>query len=339
MSDKGVYESQHVLQDNAILDIKVGPYISFRQEFSVVPDQSPEIRLTADPEVTPRMSLEFQITYADDHGIDEAYFELSPRGAKSSEHDIIRLPISSGVQGEETQTVFLNLLSHQWAGTTITGVVRAIDGLGQISESEKITVSLPEKSFLNPVAQSLAFIRKSLLITPERKNAQVRRLDLLTKDREAYHNDTSIYLSLRSAYWKLRSAETSGDLREVTRYLWKTALKIEGDGSFEEQNIQSLISQIRTGLATGENISSLDARLGALRTRMEDIVNREYLLLSTRMTMNEELQETKLPGFIVFNTLISTLRKQVTEGKMAAAGKTLTMFQALYEQRPAPSNQ
>ncbi len=54
---------------------------------------------------------------------------------------------------------------------------------------------------------------------------------------------------------------------------------------------------------------------------------------------NEELEETTLPGFIAFKTLISTLRSQVEEGDFDAASKTLTTFQALFEQRPVPKFQ
>jgi len=335
----GRFRSQHILQDNSTLDIKVGPYVSIRQGFTVIPDQPPTIKFSATPEVTTRDSFEFRLAIGDDHGIVETYLELTRRGIQKNQSDIIRLPVSGHSNGEVWQTFYLNLLSHQWAGTRVKGVVKAVDGLGQISETEAVFLNLPEKTFQNPVAKNLASIRKSLIITPERKNAQIRRLDLLTNDKAAYQNDISIYLSLRSAYWKLRSAETEEDLNVVTRYLWQTALKVEGDGSFEEQNILTLIGQIKMKLIAGAAGTEIDMLIGGLHTRMEVMVDKEFMLFSRRLSLNEELEETTLPGFIAFKTLISTLRSQVEEGDFDAASKTLTTFQALFEQRPVPKFQ
>ena len=104
--------------------------------------------------------------------------------------------------------------------------------------------------------------------------------------------------------------------------------------AFLQHHLAKLV--VVSGGAAGTEIDML---IGGLHARMEAMVDKEFMLFSRRLSLNEELEETTLPGFIAFKTLISTLRSQVEEGDFEAASKTLTTFQALFEQRPFPKFQ
>ena len=326
------YRSQHILLEDATLDIQVGPYVAIRLPFTVIPDQAPEITLSAVE--TKRNSLEWQFNLEDDHGIEAAWIELTNRGLIDTKTEEIKIPVldftASGAPGK----FYLNLLAHPWAGSSVTGVIKAVDGLGQISTSNQVSITLPEKSFKNPVAQSLASIRKALFVMPERKNAQVRRLDQVTNDKAAYGHDTGIYLSLRSAYWKLRSAETDTDIEEVTRYLWQTALRLEDDGSFEEQSIQVLLGRLRVQLIEGGDLEKFDLLAGNLQAKMEDMFGTEFRLVSRRLSLNEGPDQIAIPELVSFRDLLNSLRAQASNGEDKAALKSLMALQALFEQRP-----
>lgn len=329
-TSEGVYLSKHILNEEATLDIRVGPYVSIRQAFEVILDEAPRVAFTAKPSLTKRKSYELQYSFWDDHGVEEVFLELSRRGITGTETKMVFLPVFS----QTDLTYHTNLLSHPWAGSTVRAVIKAVDGLGQISISEPVILLLPEKSFHNPVAQTLVSIRKAILITPERKNAQIQRLNTLTNDKAAFQNNTGIYLVLRSAYWKLRSAETPEDFEEVSRYLWQTALRLEDNGSFEEQSVQALMERMVQMLAKEQGLDQFDLLAGNLQARMEVMFDAEFMLLSRRLSLNENPGQIAMPGFSSFKNMIFQMRNQASRGETEEALKTLLAFRALFEQRP-----
>ena len=333
-TSKGVYLSKHILNEETTLDIRVGPYVSIRQAFEVIPDEAPRVALVAKPILTKRKSYELKYTLWDDHGVEEVFLELSRRGITGTETKIIFLPVLAAPDDQTTLTYHTNLLSHPWAGTTVRAVIKAVDGLGQISTGEPVILLLPEKSFQNPVAQTLVSIRKALLITPGRKGAQIQRLNTLTNEKAAFQYNTGIYLALRSAYWKLRSAETPEDFEEVSRYLWQTALRLEDNGSFEEQSVQALMERMVQMLAKEQDLEEFDHLAGNLQARMEVMFDAEFMLLSRRLSLNENPGWVAMPGFSSFKNLISQMRNQASRGETGEALKTLLAFRALFEQRP-----
>jgi len=331
---ENTFHSRHILNEAATLDIRVGPYVSIRQAFGVIPDESPSVAFVSKPQMTKRASLELKYSFGDDHGVEQAYLELSRRELTGVKTTTIELPALGLADSEETQTYYTNLLSHPWAGSVVSGVIKVVDGLGQVGSSNPVNLVLPEKSFQNPAAQTLNSIRQALLITPERKSAQVQRLNTLTNDKNAFQFDASIYLALRSAYWKLRSAETAKDFEEVTRYLWQTALRLEDNGSFEEQNVQAIMERMVNLLAKGQSLKDFDNLAGNLQARLEAMFESEFMVISRRLSLNENPGQTAMPGFSSFRYLISTMREQATEGNPKEALKTLLAFRALFEQRP-----
>ena len=333
-TSKGVYLSKHVINETTTLDIRVGPYVSIQQSFDVIPDAAPIVAFATAPALTKRQSYEFEYSFSDDHGVEDVYLELKRRGITGTKTKTIFLPVLAGPEGQTTVTYHTNLLSHPWAGTSVNATIKAVDGLGQISTSQPVTLLLPEKTFQNPVAQTLISIRKALLITPERKNAQVRRLNTLTNDKAAYQHSTGIYLALRSVYWKLRSAETARDFEEVARYLWQTALNLEGNGSYEEQNILALMERMAQMLADGQNLDKFDYLADTLQTRMENMFDLEFTLLSRRLSLNETPGQITLPGMSSFKNLIAEMQAQTARGETEQALKTLLAFRAMFEQRP-----
>jgi len=91
-STENTLHSRHILNEAATLDIRVGPYVSIRQAFDVIPDETPSVALVSKPQFTKRNSLVVQYAFDDDHGVEKAYLQLSRRELTGVSTTTVNLP-------------------------------------------------------------------------------------------------------------------------------------------------------------------------------------------------------------------------------------------------------
>ena len=327
-----IFISKHLLQEDSPLEIQVGPYVAYRQFFQAIPDDSPSVEIFGDITVSPRNSLEISFRAKDDNGIEEVYLELRQRGLITLENDRVRVPYLMGLNEEESTTHYVNLLSHPWAGASVIGAITVVDGLGQETTSEELLVLLPEKMFRNPLSQRLISIRKALIFNPEQQDTQVRRLDTLTKNGTAFEENKGIYLALRLAYWRLRSAETNADLDEVGRFLWQAALALEDDGSLEEQQIFDTLDRMTAVLSTPEKLEDFQNLSRSLKSRIENFFDREFQLSPRRQSLQGNIRRMDIPAFHTIRGLITEMQEEAQKGQTDKAMGTLVKFKGLFEE-------
>ncbi len=87
-------------------------------------------------------------------------------------------------------------------------------------------------------------------------------------------------------------------------------------------------------LAKEQGLDEFDHLAGNLQARMEVMFDTEFMLLSRRLSLNENPGQIAMPGFSSFKNLISQMRNQASRGETGEALKTLLAFRALFEQRP-----
>lgn len=331
LASDGRYHASVPVYENGVLDIQVGPYVSARHRIGIIPDGDPEVTLAEAPRITTRKSLKLRTSFQDDHGLSDVYLELSRRGLTKTEKQIIPLPLLARGGNADGETFFVNLLANPWAGTTAAATLVGVDALGQEGRSDTVTVLLPEKEFTNHAADSLISIRKALITSPERKSAQVRRLDLITQDLRSGKGNLAVYAALRSAYWKLRSAETQEDIDEVSRMLWHAALSLEGDGAREEQDVHNLFTEITRLLVEGKEPERASRLAQRLEGRMTFLFDKEFQMFSRRTGMAGSLQGLDIPALDNFRSLIRKIEGLAGDGKNAEALEALLKLQGYFE--------
>ena len=86
---------------------------------------------------------------------------------------------------------------------------------------------LPERTFTKPLAKAVVEQRKKLVRDPSAPDGVANALDALTLGGEKVIDDSTIYLALRNAYWRLRGDQSREGIASVVDQLWSTALRIE----------------------------------------------------------------------------------------------------------------
>lgn len=313
------------------LEIRVGPYVFFSRAIAVIPDREPALAFVESPSLTKRDSLTLRVAFSDDHGLKTLALEISRRGPAGFETETIPIPFVPTEAGEAESTAFVNLLAHRWAGTAVEAAVVGADALGQQGRTKTVSLRLPQKDFINPAAAVLMSVRSALLNNPERKNAQIRRLDALTGETELFEGRLALYAALRTAYWKLRSAESEADLDQVNRLLWQMAVSLEDDGTDEQQMVVTLFEDIGAALAEQDPGAGFDVLAARLETRLKYLFDRELGLFSTRTGMAGTVAGADVPALEAFPTLIERMRALHAEGRDAEALAILLQLQRYFE--------
>lgn len=326
---ENLYTTQQVLKENSTLDIQVGPYVAITQKFEVIADENPTIDFISLPTQTARKSMEITASFEDDFGVEEIYLELSSPGTDPT---LIRLPFLKRNDKTGSSTFYINFLADHRAGSLVSGKLIAFDALGQKAESEGLSFNLPEKGFQNPLAKEIYEIRKALLFNPTRQSSQVQRLSKLTEKSDQFSDKKGLYLALRSAYWRLRSAETQKDIDEITRFLWQTSLSLEDDGSYEEQGLRTLLEEMTEIALSGEDIRGFEKVSKSLRAKANELFRLEFRQTRRRFSFNAGVESFEIPQIRNFRELTEILEREATENNRENVLKALLEARSLFEE-------
>lgn len=261
--------SYRIQLDNAV-DITLldgsSPRSSWR--FQIIEDRPPEIALKAAPQQTPRGALSLNYTVKDDYGVVSAEGQIAlatpPKSRPAmgadgkplvplGEAPVVRLKLPK--KGAEEAKSIEDLSAHPWAGQRVILTLSAKDQAGKKGVSKPFEFALPERRFTQPLARALVEQRRNLAITPGDYNTVAFALDTLTLAPETFGLDETIYLGMRTAYWRLSRNVTQDTIVSVAEQLWQMALRIE-DGNLSEAAKALRDAQERLAKAIEEGASN-----------------------------------------------------------------------------------
>lgn len=256
-------------------------------------DTPPRIVFTKPPAADKTDALAFSYAASDDFGIAEAALVIKAAG-ETQKNDKIALEINA----PDTRTIKdkprLDLTRHRWAGLPVTGWLEARDALGQVAQSRPVRFTMPQKSFVNPLARAVAEQRFLIIRaqTPwqaapprppksagkiaapsfyiddparrlERAPKPVRRAAALIRASlrapDLYFTDIVPYLGLRHAAETLRLARSKADLAGLDGELWDIANWVEG-GDLENARaaMKAAERDLRRALTRGADADELN---------------------------------------------------------------------------------
>ncbi|MGH6865116.1 MAG: TIGR02302 family protein [Methyloceanibacter sp.] len=275
---EGLVEFTVGLMSPLSADVIIGGQTVAKWRFNLIKDEPPVISLMSDPTMTPRGGLRIVYGATDDHGVasaqakfqlapgeDASFKPVAPEAQEEGDEVIAEDPLlnppamplqlprtnSKKVEGRATQ----DLTAHPWAGLKVRMTLAARDQAEQTGESPPYEFVLPERTFTKPLAKAVVEQRKKLVREPDSVPIVGRALDALTLGGDKVIDDSTVYLSLRNAYWRLQGEPDRESVASVVDQLWSTALRIE-DGDLPEAERELKSAQEALMKALKENAPS-----------------------------------------------------------------------------------
>ncbi len=298
-TEKGetAYEANAIVETDAILSITQSGRDQGTWPLTVTPDDAPLVTLV-EASATRRQTLKLMYEVADDYGVtdltmdldldpifvleDKWIFQLgddtfqregfSPLIDGFVAEQVITsvdLPLPGSRPTDAANTVYKDLLSHPWAGLPIQLTLTATDDAGQEGTSRTHTMTLPARQFTKPLAAAIVEQRQRLAMSPRNRGSVAGFLNAFTINAETHIDDSSVYLGLRAAYWRLVNARRPGDLAGVSKLLWDIALHIEdGDLSLAERELRAAREALAQALAEGASPGEIEELMQDLKSAL-----------------------------------------------------------------------
>jgi uncharacterized protein (TIGR02302 family) len=287
---QGLLEFKLALTSPGAADVRVGGRTVAKWRFDLIKDGIPQIALMGNPTTTPRGALRLSFRATDDHGVAsaEARFALAdseeadglatpaPKldDGKPEADPLLEAPLmplqlpkvnARQVEGKASQ----DLTAHPWAGLKVRMTLAARDQAGQTGLSQPYEFILPERKFTKPLAKAVVEQRKKLVRERDSASHVAMALDALTIGGERAIPDSSVYLALRDAYWRLDTDQSPESIASVVTQLWDLALRIE-DGNIPEAERDVKAAQDRLSEALKRNASpeEIDRLVDELRSAL-----------------------------------------------------------------------
>ena len=258
------------------------------------------------PTTTPRGALRLVFRADDDNGVAsaEARFalgegeehNLAPLAAEASakvkadpllEPPVMPLQLphanAKRVDGKATQ----DLTAHPWAGLKVRMTLVARDQAGQSGQSQPYEFVLPERTFTKPLAKAVVEQRKKLVRDPGAPDSVANALDALTLGDEKVIDDSTIYLALRNAYWRLRGDQSREGIASVVDQLWDVALRIE-EGDLPEA--ERAVKQAQDALSKALQENSSPEQIKQLVDELRDALSKYLQALASQQQDKGNMQ-------------------------------------------------
>ncbi len=285
---EGLVEFTVPLNQPLSADVKISGQTVSKWRFELIKDEAPTINLMGTPTATPRGALRLVFRADDDNGVASAQARFSlgegeernlapvpaEAAAKLDADPLLEPPVmplqlphanAKRVDGKATQ----DLTAHPWAGLKVRMTLIARDQAGQLGESVPYDFVLPERVFTKPLAEAVVEQRKRLVRDPTSPEGVAGALEALTLGGDKVIDDSTVYLALRNAYWRLRTDASRDSIASVVEQLWQTALRIEeGDLPEAERALNAAQDALLEALKEGTSPEEIKRLVDDLRSAL-----------------------------------------------------------------------
>jgi uncharacterized protein (TIGR02302 family) len=300
-------------QDSGALDVEASREEPRSWSFRVIADEPPTIEFAQDLRRAVNGALEVAFLTEDDYGVESAIALIEPVDAQSSEvrplyeQPDYRLPLQRrGARVSEGRASH-DLTEHPWAGSRVKLTLVATDASGQEGRSETREVTLPARSFSEPLARAFVEHRQIMALDANQVPRVLALNDALATAPEETFEDLTHFLLLKSARSRIVQSYNDDMLREAADYLWEIALGIEdGDLSLAERRLRDAQRNLAEALENGATDEEIQALMDELREAMQ-----EYM-----QALAEEMQNSDQAMQMPEGAMENLLRQQDIESML-----------------------
>ena len=310
--------------------------------FTAIPDRTPTIELTKDPERQARGALKLDYKMDDDYGVVEAKATFALKDEESSDkprHPLFTAPDyaltlpQARTRSGAAQTTH-DLTEHAWAGADVVMTMTARDEAGNEGHSQPRELTLPQRIFVKPLARALIEQRRNLALDAETKPLVLTALDALTIAPERFTPESGVYLGLRSIYHDLENARSDDALREVVARLWDMAVQLEdGNVSQAEQALRQAQEALRQALDRGASEEEIKKLMEQLRAAMDKFLQAlaEELRKNPQQLARPLDRNTRTLSQQDLKSMLDRLEQMARSGNKDAARQLLDQLQSMLE--------
>jgi len=267
------HKIEHKITGGNEISIAAGGTLLGDWPITLLADGPPEVAFADPPQRTERMSLRLAYDGSDDFGVTGLIAVVNRIDKPDLAPIELELLLPSGDPTHVEGVSFHDLTAHPWAGLAVEIRLRAVDALGQTSESEAARSVLPERVFNNPVAQALVALRKQLTLEPNNRYPIVRGVRQIANQPADYHNDILVALTLHSAAGRLINDKQPSAVPEVQDLLWNAALRIEeGEMGLAEQDLRAAQQALLDALAKGASEADIEQLMDELQSALDNFL-------------------------------------------------------------------
>lgn len=336
-SGEGSYELKTILREGARMSVVQGGADLAAWDLEIVPDRPPHALMPKPPSETQRFALRVEYEADDDYGIaklDIALRRVAESGELTADPPYeVPVPVS-GMRTRRTRGhAYQDLTAHAWAGNQVEIKVVAVDGAGQIGQSEPVRLKLPERSFTHPVARAIIAERKKLASDESTRNSVARRLASIAQLVDLYDHDTVVFLSLSTAKWRLRHDEEEGAIESVRGLLWDTALRLEdGNLSMAERELREAQRALAEALSRDAPKEEIDRAIERLWAAIQKYLESMMAQAEQQPPLSpEEMANMQQMDSQDLREMLEKMRELAQSGSKDAAMQMLSQLQNMLE--------
>ncbi len=303
----------------------------------ILPDNAPAVAFTTEPGPTDQALVAFGLVIEDDYGVGNAKLALRldpaqtrPLDAPAFDEDAldeqrqINLDGVTGVSGEHA--ISLDLQADPWAGLNVLAKIIVEDGAGQHGETAETVITLPTRMFFNPLAKTVIEQRQTLAVAAEDWRRAGRSFDAVTLAPEVFFDDTTDFLLLRAAFWRVmrQNGERFGDAVEK---FWPLALQLEDEAlELARQRLEAAEEALRQALERGASDEEIARLVEELRQAMNDYLT---ALAQSGQTPGEAAKNAQQLGQSDLDEMLDAIKDLAQSGASNAARQMLSDLENL----------
>ena len=268
-----------LLETSGKVEILARDEVIARWPIEVLEDNAPKIELTEVPGKAISGALELNYSVEDDYGVVSArgiisrLAEADPNARPLVEPPELPLPLPRARAKSGTTKINRDFSDHPWAGSEVELVLEATDDPGQTGRSLPVKITLPGRTFFDPMARALVEQRRILAMDGERSLLVANMLDAVTTHPDVFEINAGAFLALQTAYRKIADDDSDDELREAMDILWETALALElGDLSEVERKLREAQERLSEALENDASDEEIERLMEELRQAMNDFL-------------------------------------------------------------------
>ena len=314
-------------------------------DLTSAPDRAPVISLNGEARRNSRGSLTLGYKIEDDYGVTgaEANFAkpvlagkpVTGRTLAEAPKMGLALPAGSGGLGEAETTA--DLSEHPWAGAIVTMTLSAKDEGGNEGLSDPVEITLPQRSFVKPLARALVEQRRNLVLAPDTKGRVLSSIKGLMIAPDQFGVTAGIYLGFHNIANRLTRARKDADLLGVADLMWEMALRIEDGGlSDAERDLRAAQQELRDALNRGAPQDEISKLMDQMRAALDKFLN-ELAQQAQREGRDQEPQSradndnSRTITSQDLQSMLDRIEEMMRNGQMAEAQKMMEQLQNLLE--------